>query len=115
MGRVHRGTGEPWAVRCDACKKTDAFKKVNRPKPALVNDRLAVFYKEEYEQNQARLRTLTPEALSVFTPEQVLLVLSELSPRLVIPLRKKHVRIIDGDKPSVCPRATRIGAVPRGD
>lgn len=33
LGEMHRGTSEPWAVRCAACFKTEAFLTINRPKP----------------------------------------------------------------------------------
>jgi hypothetical protein len=31
----NRGTSEPWAVRCEKCVQTEAFKRVRRPKPGL--------------------------------------------------------------------------------
>ncbi len=33
MGPWDRGTSEPWAVHCKACKATDAFQKIDRPRP----------------------------------------------------------------------------------
>lgn len=38
LGNFDRGTGEPWGVRCDACKASDLFKAVDRPKPAAPGD-----------------------------------------------------------------------------
>jgi hypothetical protein len=35
-GITHRGTTEPWAVRCDDCKATDEFKAIDRPKPGTA-------------------------------------------------------------------------------
>src|SRR5262245_26392201 len=35
MSKLHRGTTEPYAVHCDACRATDVFKAVDRPKPGL--------------------------------------------------------------------------------
>lgn len=35
---TERGTGEPWAVHCNACEATEDFKRLNRPKPGLVAD-----------------------------------------------------------------------------
>ncbi len=32
-GNLDRGTTEPWCVRCDACRQTDYFKAIDRPKP----------------------------------------------------------------------------------
>lgn len=36
LGKLDRGTGEPWAVRCNACKATAAFRQVDRPKPGSL-------------------------------------------------------------------------------
>lgn len=33
LGDWNRGTTEPWAVRCEECRKTEAYKKIDRPKP----------------------------------------------------------------------------------
>jgi len=33
MDQLNRGTTEPWAVRCDACRQTAAFQAIDRPKP----------------------------------------------------------------------------------
>ena len=33
LSDMDRGTGEPWAVRCDACRATEFFKAIDRPKP----------------------------------------------------------------------------------
>jgi hypothetical protein len=32
-GVLDRGTTEPWCVRCDACRETEFFKAIDRPKP----------------------------------------------------------------------------------
>lgn len=33
MGELNRGTTEPWAVRCNACRETEAFHAIDRPRP----------------------------------------------------------------------------------
>jgi hypothetical protein len=35
MGQYDRGTAEPWAVHCKACKETAEFKAIDRPHPNL--------------------------------------------------------------------------------
>jgi hypothetical protein len=32
-GVLQRGTTEPWCVRCDACRQTDYFLAIDRPRP----------------------------------------------------------------------------------
>jgi hypothetical protein len=34
LNQYHRGTGEPYAVVCDACRATEAFRKNDRPRPS---------------------------------------------------------------------------------
>lgn len=40
MNKYDRGTGvdTPWGVRCQACRETEAFQQVDRPKPGTEDD-----------------------------------------------------------------------------
>ncbi len=38
MGDWDRGTNCPWAVMCNACKATEIFRQLDRPKPGRVED-----------------------------------------------------------------------------